>query len=149
MTRTSKLGEALEDRRERLSIRASVRRNDVRSMRRDASQSFPYESNHARSRIDAVGLAKARVTEQALNLPACSPSAWRMVSLVGLRNGARMQVEAALQKNIRVACLCLSRDRVLDPVRLQRLHMDCPAVAVRRDLKGFCVEAWTSIRLSA
>ena len=72
-----------------------------------------------------------------------------MVSLVGLRNGARMQVEAALQKSIRAARLCLSRDRVLDPVRLQRLHMDCPAVAVRHDLKGFCVEAWTSIRLSA
>lgn len=54
MACTSKLGEGLEDRKDRSSISARVRRDDVRGVRRDLSQSFPYEPNNARSRADAV-----------------------------------------------------------------------------------------------
>jgi integrase len=64
-----KLGEGLEDRKDRLTIRARLRRSDLRGQLRDMSQSFPYHRKSdgtidPRSRADAITLARAWVTEQ-------------------------------------------------------------------------------------
>jgi integrase len=59
----SKLGEGLEDRKDRASIRARVRRDDIRGVRRDLSQTFPYERGSSKSRSAAIALAKAWVAE--------------------------------------------------------------------------------------
>jgi hypothetical protein len=62
------LGPGLEDRKDRLTIRARLRRSDQSGVRRDLHASFPYvpelPASHQHSRSAAVTRARAWLAEQ-------------------------------------------------------------------------------------